>query len=180
MSAVLSYLTESDLRLSWRLLGWAPPRWFRLWMITATKLGDGWLWVAAGLTLVAGGGACHRALGASALAAGIANLALLLLKRSVRRKRPCDYRSHSHFHIQPFAYFPSDRFSFPSGHALNAFSIGTVLSLSFPSLAPGIALLAVSVAASRVVLGLHFLSDVLAGAALGTLIGSSVFVFLLR
>jgi undecaprenyl-diphosphatase len=149
-------------------------------MITATRLGDGSLWVTAGLVLVVGGGACHRALGAAALATGIANLALVLLKRRVRRKRPCDYRPHSHFDIRPFAHFPSDRFSFPSGHALNAFTIGTVLALSFPTLSPGIVLVAASVAASRVVLGLHFLSDVLAGVALGTLIGSSVFTLLVR
>ena len=48
---------------------------------------------------------------------------------------------------------------------------GPVVAQSFPLLAPAVLVLAASVGASRVVLGLHFLSDVLAGAALGLSIG---------
>jgi len=62
---------------------------------------------------------------------------------------------------------------------LNAFAIGSVLALAFPLLAAPVLIVAASVAASRVVLGLHFLSDVLAGSLLGALIGASVYVVLL-
>ncbi len=80
--------------------------------------------------------------------------------------------------MAPLLYVPSDRYSFPSGHSLNAFALGTVLALAFPLTAVPVFLVAASVAASRVVLGLHFLSDVFAGSALGALIGGSVFVVL--
>jgi undecaprenyl-diphosphatase len=52
-----------------------------------------------------------------------------------------------------------------------------VLALFFPFLAPALALLAVAIGASRVVLGLHFPSDVWAGAALGTLIGAGAYAW---
>jgi len=58
-------------------------------------------------------------------------------------------------------------------------TLGTVLALAFPLTVVPVFLVAASVAASRVVLGLHFLSDVLAGSALGALIGGSVFFALL-
>jgi undecaprenyl-diphosphatase len=54
---------------------------------------------------------------------------------------------------------------------MNAFAIATVLALRFPALWPGLLLLAASIGASRVVLGLHFASDVWAGAALGVFLG---------
>jgi undecaprenyl-diphosphatase len=60
-----------------------------------------------------------------------------------------------------------DRYSFPSGHTLHAVSF-TVLSVSsFPEWAALLIPFASLVAASRVVLGLHYPSDVLVGAALG-------------
>ena len=44
--SVLAYVLASDDRLSDRVLAWRPPRWVRVWMLTATRLGDGWLWLA--------------------------------------------------------------------------------------------------------------------------------------
>jgi undecaprenyl-diphosphatase len=84
------------------------------------------------------------------------------------------------FDVDRLAWFPSDRFSFPSGHALNAFAIGSVIALAFPNIAVPVLAVAASVGASRVVLGLHWLSDVLAGAVGGALIGSAVWLVLLR
>ena len=66
---------------------------------------------------------------------------------------------------------PLDEFSFPSGHTLHAVSFGIVAAGWFPVLALPLALFAVLVAMSRVVLGLHYPSDVLAGAALGAALG---------
>jgi len=54
---------------------------------------------------------------------------------------------------------------------MNAFAAAAVLALSFPFLAAPLVVLAASIGVSRVVLGLHFPSDVWAGAALGTVIG---------
>lgn len=62
---------------------------------------------------------------------------------------------------------PSDRFSFPSGHTSAAFLVASIFTYFFPL--AGIVLLpwAVSVGIARVVLGVHFPSDVLAGAFMG-------------
>ena len=182
MNAVLAYVSESDLRVSRRVRRWTPPRFVRLWMLWATKLGDGWLWLAIGVALLAGGGPFHRVLAAAAIAAGVANIALVVMKRRFRRRRPCEEAPHPAFAVGPSGfvrYVPSDRFSFPSGHAMNAFALATVLGLAFPWAASPLALVAASVAVSRVVLGLHFLSDVVVGSLLGALIGAASYAVVL-
>jgi undecaprenyl-diphosphatase len=60
-----------------------------------------------------------------------------------------------------------DRYSFPSGHTLHAVSFTTLAVSSFPELAWLLVPLAALIAASRVVLGLHYPSDVAAGALIG-------------
>jgi undecaprenyl-diphosphatase len=62
---------------------------------------------------------------------------------------------------------PLDRYSFPSGHTLHAVCFTTIAASHFPELAWLLVPFALLVATSRVVLGLHYPSDVLAGAALG-------------
>ena len=61
--------------------------------------------------------------------------------------------------------------SYPSGHASSAFAAARVISVLRPELADEAYGLARQVAASRVYAGVHFPSDVVAGAALGTAIG---------
>jgi undecaprenyl-diphosphatase len=177
---VLAYVLQSDDRLSDRVLSWRPPRWIRLWMLWASRLGDGWLWLATAVLLAAAGPEGRPVLARGALSAGFANLLLVLVKKRVRRARPCERGRPAAFQVNPLQWFPSDRFSFPSGHALNAFAIGSVVAFSVPFLAVPVMVVAASVAASRVVLGLHWLSDVLVGAVAGGLIGTSVWLALLR
>jgi len=178
--SVLAYVLASDDRLSGRILEWRPPRWVRVWMLVASRLGDGWLWLAAALLLAAIGNRGLSVLSAGTVSAGLANVLLLCVKGRVRRPRPCERAKPRHFDVNPLGWFPSDRFSFPSGHATNAFAIGSVIALAFPPVAVPILALAASVAASRVVLGLHWPSDVLAGALVGLLVGTSVWVVLLQ
>lgn len=64
--------------------------------------------------------------------------------------------------------------SFPSNHAANLFAVATTLSGSLPGLGPILFLFASLVAYSRIYVGVHFPLDVLAGAAIGTLIGMLV------
>jgi undecaprenyl-diphosphatase len=178
--SVLGYVLSSDDRLLDRVVAWRPPRWVRMWMLAATRLGDGWLWFATAALLAADGSFGLRVLGAGAVSAAIANTLLMCVKRRVRRPRPCERIRAPGFDVGPLAWFPSDRFSFPSGHALNAFAIGSLIALAYPLTAMPVLAIAASVAASRVVLGLHWLSDVLAGSLVGALIGSAVFLVLLR
>jgi len=170
VNAVLAYVSESDLRLSGRLQGWRPPRALRLWLLWATHLGDGWLWFAAGLLLLLGGGPYRRVLAAAAVAAGGANASIIYLKRRFRRMRPAPHVPNPLFDLA------FDRFSFPSGHATNAFALGSVAALSVPPLAPLAAVVAGSIALSRVVLGRHFVSDVIVGSLLGLIVGSTAYL----
>jgi undecaprenyl-diphosphatase len=98
---------------------------------------------------------------------GIAGLAIYkVLKSRLVRERP--YISLAG--IVPGTR-PLDRYSFPSGHTLHAVSFCIVVVDAFPELAPVLVPFACLVASSRVVLGLHYPSDVLAGAVLGALLG---------
>ena len=177
--SVLGQVLASDDRLLGRVLEWKAPRWVRLWMITATRLGDGWVWLAAAPLLLAAGGRGVRALGAGVVSAVIANALLVCVKRRGGAPGRASACLSPSWDVSPLGWFPSDRFSFPSGHALDAFAIGSVLALSFPAAAALILLVAASVAASRVVLGLHWLSDVVAGVVVGLVIGTLVWLALL-
>lgn len=172
MNAVLTYIDTGDRRVSGRLADWSPPRWFRWWMVTATRLGDGWLWAFIALGLL--WAADYGALAAASLACSGANLAMVFLKRKFRRPRPCVNGANHFFQMVKADLSSFDGFSFPSGHTMNAFAIGTVLSSIHPALFPAMVFVAMSVGASRLVLRLHFLTDVLAGAMLGVSIGSIV------
>jgi len=66
---------------------------------------------------------------------------------------------------------PPDQFSFPSGHSITAFAVVVSVAFFYPVLMAGLLFCALSVAVSRILLGMHFLSDVVAGAAIGSLLG---------
>ena len=162
--AMLDYIDRRDRRLMRRVNRWHAPRWIRVWALCATRGGDGWLWYAMGLViLVAGGGRRFAAVGAAALAAGLGIALFLRLKKAAGRKRPCAIEAHCWATL-----LPPDQFSFPSGHTITAFAVSVALSCFYPEMAIGLLFCASSIAASRILLGMHFLSDVVAGAAIGT------------
>jgi undecaprenyl-diphosphatase len=129
-----------------------------------SRLGDGVFWYAlmAGLAMV--GGATGRAAALHLAAIGLLSLVLYkALKRWTRRPRPCAADLRIRAWVAPL-----DEFSFPSGHTLHAVAF-TIVALAYvPALAWLLIPFAASVAASRVVLGLHYPSDVLAATGIGS------------
>jgi undecaprenyl-diphosphatase len=66
-----------------------------------------------------------------------------------------------------------DKFSFPSGHTMTAFAVWASLASAIPTLSLPYLLLAILIGLSRIFLGLHYPTDVLVGALLGSAIGFS-------
>jgi undecaprenyl-diphosphatase len=164
---VRSLITKGDYSVMRRANNWEAPRWVRLYVISATRGGDGWLWYAMGLAiLVLGGRTRYEAAGAAGIASAVSVLLFQWLKRLTGRRRPCEIEPHCWATL-----LPPDQFSFPSGHTMTAFAVAIPLLLFYPTLTIGLLFCAFSIAISRVLLGMHFLSDVVAGAAIGTALG---------
>src|SRR5262245_38497318 len=143
--------------------------WMQGMFAVVSRLGNGWMWgvVAAALALAGGSDAVPTILGmVVAVAAGLP--LYKLLKRAMARPRPCAAEGSGLVPLVPAL----DRFSFPSGHTLHAVAFTVVVLGHYPGLAWLLVPFTALVALSRVVLGLHYPSDVLAGAALGSLLGS--------
>lgn len=171
---MLNFISVRDHRVMRRVHRWHAPRWIRMWMICATRGGDGWLWYAMGLAvLLFGGPERFMAVDAAAIASGLGIVLFLWLKRFTGRRRPCAIEPHCWATL-----LPPDHFSFPSGHSITAFAVAIPLGLFFPTLMLGLMFCAISVALSRIMLGMHFLSDVVAGSTIGAILGYSMFALL--
>ena len=174
LGSAVARLSDADRLLMRRVQHWTPQRWLRWWMLGATRAGDGWLWVLTGAAVLASGAeSSYRAFGAAA-AAVVSGIALFsFLKRVVGRRRPsCIDRQGWH------SLLPPDQFSFPSGHSITAFAVAVTLGNFYPQALIGLLFCAFSVAASRVVLGMHFLSDVVVGCLIGSTLGYLAFALL--
>jgi membrane-associated phospholipid phosphatase len=93
-------------------------------------------------------------------------IAASLFKNAFGRARPDHLTGTGVFDLHPFA-FRADWASFPSGHATTAGATAAVLALLMPRFARPILAAGAVVALTRVLLDAHFLSDVVAGYALG-------------
>jgi len=135
--------------------------WFRL----MSRLGDGVFWYSmlVGILMVQGEAALLPVLHIAATGLS-GTIVYKWLKGKTLRSRPYQVLQDVWLTGKPLDYF-----SFPSGHTLHA-AVFTCMTLAYY---PALAILAISfslmVAISRVVLGLHYPSDVLAGAVIGVL-----------
>jgi len=172
MNAVIRHVDRFDrvtfiwLHGSLRISRYKAVRW-------VSHTGDGVFYVLAALAALA----LDSARGThffTAVAVGFAMERALywVLKNSIRRDRPA-------VGLQTFraAITPSDQFSFPSGHTAAGFLFATLVLHCYPPLAPLCYVWASLVGSSRVLLGVHYPTDILAGATLGT--GSALCVLAL-
>jgi len=171
---VWGFIEQRDMRLMRRVNRWHAPRWFRICMVVMTRLGDGFLWYGlALLVLIFGGRQGVHAFLTGGAAALTAILLFKQVKRISRRPRPC--------HVEPHCWAmvtPPDQFSFPSGHSMTSFAIAISLGHFYPEFTQALVIFALSVAVSRIVLGMHYLTDVVVGALIGIGLGMlSICVF---
>lgn len=136
-----------------------------------SDLGEGAGWASAGVLLASLDGARgRRAALASTAAAGLGTVvAQRLLKPIFRRNRPWFTREAARV-----VGTRTPDHSFPSGHSAASFAAATALSAFYPRARPILFITAATVGLTRVHLGHHFLSDVVAGAMLGCGIGGAM------
>ena len=141
----------------------------RAYFAAISRLGVGVFWYLLLAALVAADGIDGLAASVHLAATGLIALMLYkLLKRWTRRPRPFASDARIRAWVAPL-----DEFSFPSGHTLHAVAFTVVALAHYPVLAWLLIPFTASVAASRVVLGLHYPSDVLAATGIGIALASA-------
>ena len=143
-----------------------PLDWLFLALSYAGSFGLVWLVLAA---VVAARRRRAGVLARTAIAVALADLCALALKAAIGRERPYVASPEQ----QPLLTTAFEH-SLPSGHAATSFAGAVVLAGAVQRLAPALLALAAAIALSRVYVGVHYPSDVVAGAALGALVGLAV------
>jgi undecaprenyl-diphosphatase len=163
MSAILARIDAADYGICRRMNRGASWGALRAVCQVASRLGDGIVWYVLVLMLrvLYGPAGTRPALG-MAITGALGIVFYKALKHTLARERP--FITHPGISA---AGAPLDRYSFPSGHTLHAVSLTWQAVAHFPELGWVLVPLALLIAASRVVLGLHYPSDVLAGAGIG-------------
>jgi len=129
-----------------------------------SRLGNGIFWYSLMLILpiVYGMSAIPASLHMMVVGA-VTLLVYKIIKSITERPRPCVVKKELLLGTAPL-----DQYSFPSGHTMHAFSFSLVALEYYPELALILIPFTILVALSRVVLALHYPTDVLCGAMLGS------------
>jgi undecaprenyl-diphosphatase len=167
-------LRSGEARLCSRVNHWGARRTITRFFTGVSRLGNGSFWYTLMIAIALFGGGARGLL--AVLHMGVTGLVAAGMYRGLKRwtRRPRPFRAHRD--IVALA-LPLDEFSFPSGHTLHAVTFTIIALAYFPMLASLLIPFTLLVAASRVVLGLHYPSDVVAATLIGFgLAGSSLWV----
>ncbi|MCF6189432.1 MAG: phosphatase PAP2 family protein [Cocleimonas sp.] len=139
-----------------------------------SRLGNGIFWyvLMASLPLIYGNEAWKVILHMMSVAT-VAYIIYKLLKTKTKRIRPYNYNKEI---LQNSPVL--DQFSFPSGHTMHAFSFATILLHYYSEWSIIIIPFIILVALSRLILGLHYPSDVAMGIFIGYLLATSSLLLL--
>jgi undecaprenyl-diphosphatase len=166
-------ITSHEVKLLQCLTGLRHIRFLTAFFLLASRLGDGPLWIATGLAFMLLGNAGERwAVTTATLAIGASVAVFMILKNVIGRPRPFET-----WKDLGCLMAPPDRFSFPSGHTMTSFAAATVYALLIPQAGVFFLPIAAIIGGSRVFLGCHYPTDVLAGGILGSGIGFVATVF---
>lgn len=168
-------LVENAFAMDVRMFRWCQQRRCRKILVEVarqlSRTADGHIYVAIGVL------ALYFNYYAFFLVAGLGFLSERIIyfaaKNSFKRNRPPD--------ILPgfkSVVVASDKFSFPSGHTSAAFLMSTAIVIYFPSLAWVLYPWATSIGWSRVMLGVHFPGDTVAGAVLGSSVALAIYFYI--
>jgi len=164
----MTTLPAVEMPLCRALNGWGASSVVNRLFAAVSRLGDGIFWYALMAALPLADGRQGAIVSMQLAATGLVSLAIYrLLKRWIRRPRP--YASH---HGIIARVSPLDQFSFPSGHTLHAVAFTAIACAWYPALAWILVPFSTLVALSRIVLGLHFPSDVAAAVVIGALLAA--------
>lgn len=154
---------DYELNLCQRLISWSEAQNLNKFFKIVSRLGDGIFWYSIGVVILLAKGM------ETVVWVALTGLSCTLLYKAIKtilvRERP--FITH---HSVCCTATPLDRYSFPSGHTLHAVCFCIVFTYIESTLVLLVLPFALLVALSRVVLGLHYPSDVAAGAFIGSIV----------
>ena len=159
-------LVDWEHSLVHRLHGIRFPSGINRLLVLFIRIGDGWGWagVAIILFIFLSWERFKAILGHVFLAVAISLPVYWGLKLAFRRQRPFHFMQGISPRVPPL-----DKYSFPSGHTMNNLAVAMTLALSLPHLWPLALAVPLSLGLLRILFGVHFLTDIIAGGLLGAM-----------
>ncbi|WP_407276039.1 phosphatase PAP2 family protein [Halothiobacillus sp. DCM-1] len=167
-SSLLNRYLDWEALVMYRLNQANTIRGMRGFFALASRLGDGLGWyVLTALIVLFYGQPAWQPMGVMLLSGAVGVALYSAIKHGTARPRP--HQAHQGLVL---SVAPLDKYSFPSGHTLHAVNFGLQIIAFAPQLGWIVVPFSLAIALSRMVLGLHYLSDVLIGALIGLILAA--------